>query len=393
LSSGPVDQSSPGQTSTPSDNAADTVDAVIIGAGVVGLAVARAVALELCKTKDAPSVYLLERESAIGTQTSSRNSEVIHAGIYYPKGSLKAALCVQGRHLLYKYLTERALPHKRLGKLIVATNANQDQMLAGIMKKAQDNGVNDLELLTQHQVKELEPDLFCTSALLSPSTGILDTHSYMLSLQGDFENAGGTVIFQTEVLHAKCSNAGVQITTQNGDELHAKWVINCCGINAPLLAQRFEGSERATLPGAYYAKGNYFLLKGKSPFKRLIYPVPEAAGLGVHLTLDLGGQVKFGPDVEWVEDPTRLEVSPERGERFYSAVRKYWPGLADGDLIAGYAGIRPKINSASEPSADFMMCDERHHKIPGLIHLMGIESPGITSSLAIADEVLSRLRG
>ena len=370
----------------------EQVSAVVIGAGVVGLAVARAIANELANSQSAADVFVLERASSIGTETSSRNSEVIHAGIYYPQNSLKAKLCVQGKELLYSYLGQRGLPHKRLGKLIVATNAAQDQMLKAIKEKAELNGVMDLELLTQNQAIAIEPELFCTSALLSPSTGILDTHSYMLSLQGDFENAGGTVVFQTEVVGAECTEKGICIKTNTGDSLLAKWVVNCAGLHAPNLAKLFSGSDDSNLPNAYYAKGNYFLLQGKSPFQRLIYPVPEAAGLGVHLTLDLGGQVKFGPDVEWVEDAASLSVNPARGERFYEAVRSYWPGLKDGSLIPGYAGIRPKINASNEPSADFKISDHKEHKIPGLIHLLGIESPGITSSLAIANEVLSRLR-
>lgn len=369
----------------------EQVDAVVIGAGVVGLAVARAVALELRNHTDSPSVYVLEREGSIGTQTSSRNSEVIHAGIYYPHGSLKAQLCVRGRELLYEYLIERDLPFNRLGKLIVAVNSEQDQMLAGIKARAEKNGVMDLEFLTQRQAQSLEPELYCTSALLSPSTGILDTHSYMLSLQGDAENAGAFVVFHTEVVKAECSGGNISLHTNTGDVIDAKRVINCAGVSAPLLAKLFEGADQAQIPKAHYCKGNYFLLQGKSPFKRLIYPVPEAAGLGVHLTLDLGGQVKFGPDVQWVEDPSDLSVEPSRGELFYGAVRSYWPSLPDHALIPGYAGIRPKINSEDEKSEDFKILDKETHKVPGLIHLLGIESPGITSSLAIAQEVVKRL--
>ena len=369
----------------------EQVDAVVIGAGVVGLAVARAVAMELRKHVDSPSVYVLEREGSIGTQTSSRNSEVIHAGIYYPHGSLKAELCVRGRGLLYEYLIERELPFKKLGKLIVAVNSDQDQMLEGIKARAEKNGVMDLEFLTQRQAQLLEPELYCTSALLSPSTGILDTHSYMLSLQGDAENAGAFVVFHTEVVKAECASDNISLHTNTGDVIDAKRVINCAGVSAPVLAKLFGGAGHDLIPGAYYCKGNYFLLQGKSHFKRLIYPVPEAAGLGVHLTLDLGGQVKFGPDVQWVEDPTDLSVEPSRGELFYGAVRSYWPSLPDHSLIPGYAGIRPKINAENEKSEDFKILDEETHKVPGLIHLLGIESPGITSSLAIAQEVIKRL--
>ena len=369
----------------------EQVDAVVIGAGVVGLAVARAVTAELLKQTDAPAVYVLEKESSIGTQTSSRNSEVIHAGIYYPQNSLKAQLCVKGRQLLYAYLEERNVPHQRLGKLIVAVTAEQDKMLVGIKDRAEKNGVMDLIFLSKQEAQALEPELMCTSALLSPSTGILDTHSYMLCLQGDLENAGGVVVFQTEVVSAVCTPGNIELRTQSGDTIDAKRVINCSGITAPILAKNFKGAENTKVPEAYYCKGNYFLLQGKSPFKRLIYPVPEAAGLGVHLTLDLGGQAKFGPDVEWVKDPTELTVNPRRGDLFYDAVRTYWPALPDAALIPGYAGIRPKINSANEKSEDFRILDAQDHKIPGLIHLLGIESPGITSSLSIANEVVKRL--
>ncbi len=369
----------------------EQVDAVVIGAGVVGLAVARGIAIELSKNTDSPSVYVLEQADSIGTQTSSRNSEVIHAGIYYPQNSLKARLCVAGKELLYDYLQERHIPHQRLGKLIVAVNSEQDKMLAGIKERAQTNGVMDLVYLTKEQAQALEPELMCTSALLSPSTGILDTHSYMISLQGDIENAGGTVVFQTEVTSAVCSSTNISLRTQSGDTIDAKRVVNCSGLNAPVLAKSFEGAQSTLIPGAYYCKGNYFLLQGKSPFKRLIYPVPEAAGLGVHLTLDLGGQVKFGPDVQWVDDPNDLTVDPGRGELFYEAVRTYWPSLPDRALIPGYAGIRPKINAQDEKTEDFKILGESEHQIPGLIHLLGIESPGITSSLAIANEVVQRL--
>ena len=369
----------------------EQVDAVVIGAGVVGLAVARGIATELSKQSGSSSVYVLEQAGSIGTQTSSRNSEVIHAGIYYPHQSLKAKLCVQGRELLYSYLQERHLPHQKLGKLIVAVNAEQDKMLAGIKARAEKNGVMDLALLTQAQAQALEPELFCTSALLSPSTGILDTHRYMVRLQGDLENAGGTVVFQTEVVSAHCTTDNISLRTQSGDTIDAKRVVNCAGLSAPILAKLFEGADHTHTPDASYCKGNYFLLQGKSPFKRLIYPVPEAAGLGVHLTLDLGGQVKFGPDVQWVEDPSDLTVDPVRGDLFYDAVRSYWPGLPDKALIPGYAGIRPKINSQFEKSEDFKILDSSDHQIPGLIHLLGIESPGITSSLAIAKEVVQRL--
>jgi len=367
----------------------EQVDAVVIGAGVVGLAVARALALQGLE------VMVLESENAIGTGTSSRNSEVIHAGIYYPAGSLKARLCVQGKALLYAYCTERGVAHERLGKLIVATSPEQVGQLAAIQDKAAINGVHDLQVLSAAQARALEPDLQCHAALLSPSTGIVDSHGLMLALQGDMENAGGLLALVSPV-----SSIGVgqgtathplRVSTQDGTELAARYVVNASGLNAVALAQRTQGMDTAAVPTVNYAKGNYFTLAGKVPFSHLIYPVPEAAGLGVHLTLDLGGQAKFGPDVQWVDDPGDLVVDPRRGDAFYAEVRKYWPALPDGALQAGYAGMRPKINGPAEAAADFMLLGPQEHGVAGLVHLLGIESPGLTSSLAVATEVRQRL--
>lgn len=366
----------------------EAVDIVVIGAGVVGLAVAR----ELAQHFESASIFVLEAQGAIGTQTSSRNSEVIHSGIYYPKNSLKARLCVQGRGLLYDYLKERSLPFARLGKLIVASHPEQLTVLEGLQKKALDNGVEDLEFLAQTQVHRLEPDLSVQGALLSPSTGILDSHAYMLSLQGDLERAGGHVIFDTPVtkvaLDESQNGSGAVLTTRDGTEIKAKWVVNAAGLHAPHVARLFHGQDAKFLPCAHYAKGNYFSLSGLCPFKRLIYPVPEAAGLGVHLTLDLAGRAKFGPDVEWVDDPENLVVNPKRGDVFYDAIRQYWPGLPDNALVTGYSGIRPKINAKDEAAADFLLLGSSVHMAQGVVHLMGIESPGLTSSLAIAKRVL-----
>ena len=367
----------------------EQVDAVVIGAGVVGLAVARALALQGLE------VMVLESENAIGTGTSSRNSEVIHAGIYYTAGSLKARLCVQGKALLYAYCAERGVAHERLGKLIVATSPEQVGQLAAIQDKAVANGVHDLLVLSAAQARALEPDLQCHAALLSPSTGIVDSHGLMLALQGDMENAGGLLALVSPV-----SNIGVghgtashplRVSTQDGTELAARYVVNASGLNAVALAQRTQGMDTAAVPTAHYAKGNYFTLAGKVPFSHLIYPVPEAAGLGVHLTLDLGGQAKFGPDVQWVNDPTDLVVEASRGVAFYAEVRKYWPALPDGALQAGYAGMRPKINGPAEAAADFMLLGPQEHGVAGLVHLLGIESPGLTSALALAAEVRQRL--
>ena len=367
----------------------ETVDCVVIGAGVVGLAVARALALQ------GREVMVLEAAASIGTGTSSRNSEVIHAGIYYPAGSLKARLCVQGKAMLYAYCAERGIGHRRCGKLIVATSVAQVAQLEGIVAKAAANGVPDLTLLTRDQARALEPALECVAAVQSPSTGIVDSHGFMLALQGDLEHAGGMVAFHSElnraVVPVNRTSGAIVLIADDGTELAAGCVVNAAGLTAPLLAQRFEGLDPRHVPTAHFAKGNYFMLAGRSPFTRLIYPVPEAAGLGVHLTLDLGGQAKFGPDVQWVNAPDDLVVDPARGDVFYAEVRKYWPQLADGALVAGYAGIRPKVSGPGEPAADFLIQGPADHGVQGLVNLFGIESPGLTSSLAIADYVVKVL--
>jgi L-2-hydroxyglutarate oxidase LhgO len=363
----------------------DRVDCVVVGAGVVGLAVARALAL------GGHEVLVLEAEDAIGTQTSARNSEVIHAGIYYPKGSLKAGLCVQGKQMLYAYCAERGIGHRRCGKLIVATHTDQVPQLHSLIEKAAANGVNDLVLLSRDEALALEPALECVAAVLSPSTGIVDSHGLMLSLQGDLEHAGGLVVFKSVVQHVQCLAGGIQIKTQDGTELHAKTLVNAAGLHAPSLAKAFDGLDARFVPQAHYAKGNYFTLSGRSPFSRLIYPVPEAAGLGVHLTIDLGGQAKFGPDVQWVDRADDLVVDPARGQSFYAEVRKYWPHLQDGALLPGYAGMRPKIQSEDQGAADFVLQGAAVHGIAGLVNLFGIESPGLTSALAIGQRVAEML--
>lgn len=360
-------------------------DCAVIGAGVVGLAVARELALL------GRDVIVLESEGAIGTGTSSRNSEVIHAGIYYARNSLKARLCVAGKSLLYAYASERSIPHRRCGKLIVATSSSQVDDLAGIIAKGHANGLEDLVMLTRDEARRLEPDIECLAAVHSPSTGIVDSHAYMLSLQGDLENAGGIVALMSGVTGARCEPGGIVLVTADGTALRCKTVVNSAGLTAPGLANRFEGLSPAAVPQASYAKGNYFTLAGRAPFTHLIYPVPEAAGLGVHLTLDLGGQAKFGPDVQWVDSPDDLVVDPSRGDAFYAEVRRYWPALKDGSLIPGYAGIRPKISGRNEPSADFRIDGPETHGVPGLVNLFGIESPGLTSSLAIARHVAELL--
>lgn len=363
----------------------DKVDCIVIGAGVVGLAVARALALR------GKEVMVLDAANAIGTGTSSRNSEVIHAGIYYPAGSLKAQLCVQGKQMLYDHCAQRGISHSRCGKLIVATHESQVAQLRGIIAKAAANGVHDLVLLSCEEARALEPQLECVAAVHSPSTGVIDSHALMLSLQGDIENAGGFVVLNTAVDQLIFAQAAIKVIAEDGTELAANIVINAAGLHAPLLAARTKGLDVSHVPPTFWAKGNYFTLSGKSPFSRLIYPVPEAAGLGVHLTIDLGGQAKFGPDVQWVDSPDDLLVDAERGDAFYAEVRKYWPGLKDGVLQAGYAGIRPKLQGPGVPAGDFVIQGEKVHGVPGLVNLFGIESPGLTSSLAIGDWVSQML--
>jgi L-2-hydroxyglutarate oxidase LhgO len=361
----------------------ERVDALVIGAGVVGLAVARALALT------GREVMVLEREAAIGTGTSSRNSEVIHAGIYYPEGSLKAQLCVQGRQALYRYCAERGVAHQRCGKLIVAHTPSQLAALPAILDKARANGVEDLRLLDRAEAREMEPQLECLGAVHSPSTGIVDSHGLMLSLQGDLESAGGLVACHTDVEQLSVSAAGIEVLTADGTRLLARTVVNAAGLCACGLAHRVAGLDARHIPRAWFAKGNYFTLSGRAPFSHLIYPAPvpdkHLAGLGVHLTLDLGGQAKFGPDVQWVDAADDLQVDPARGEGFYAEVRRYWPGLPDGALQPGYAGMRPKISGPHEPAADFLIQGPAVHGVPGLVNLFGIESPGLTSCLAIAD--------
>ena len=363
------------------------IDCVVIGAGVVGLAIARALA------QSGREVLVAEATEAIGTGTSSRNSEVIHAGIYYPAGSLKARLCVRGKHLLYAYCAERGIPHKRLGKLIVATSAEQAAQLEGIAQRARANGVDDLQFISGEDAMRLEPALQCTAALVSPSTGIVDSHALMLAYQGDAENAGAQCVFHTPLVSGRVRPEGGFDLQFGGDDamsLSCNVLINSAGLQAPALARRIDGVPAASIPTDYLCKGSYFTLSGRAPFSRLIYPVPQHAGLGVHLTLDMGGQAKFGPDTEWVctEDYT---LDPARAEVFYAAVRSYWPALPDDALAPGYTGIRPKISGPHEPAADFVIAGPAAHGVRGLVNLFGIESPGLTSSLALAEETLARL--
>jgi L-2-hydroxyglutarate oxidase LhgO len=369
----------------------DTVDCVVIGAGVVGLAVARACAQQGWET------VLVEAENAIGSGTSSRNSEVIHAGIYYPQGSLKARLCVQGKQMLYAYCAEKGVEFSRCGKFIVATHEGQRDALRAIRAAAAANGVNDLRWLERDEARAREPALNCVAALESPSTGIVDSHGLMLAMQGDFETAGGMLAFCSPVTGGAV-RPGEILLKVGGDEpmaLAAKRVVNSAGLYAQKVAASIEGLPPESIPAARYAKGNYYSLTGAAPFSRLIYPVPEEGGLGVHLTIDLGHQARFGPDVEWI-DTIDYTVDPGRAAKFYDAIRSYWPALPDGALQPGYAGIRPKLadvgkHGGGHGGGDFVIQDAREHGVSGLVNLYGIESPGLTASLAIADEVIARL--
>jgi L-2-hydroxyglutarate oxidase LhgO len=349
---------------------------------VVGLACARAAALA------GHDVIVAEAANAIGTGTSSRNSEVIHAGIYYPAGSWMARMCVAGKHALYRYCNEHGIPHKNCGKLIVATTPEETTKLASIRAHAETNGVADMQTLSGEAACAMEPALKCEAALLSPSTGIIDSHAYMLSLRGEAEDAGAAFAFHTPVVRAKASAGQIELEAGGASPmtLACDLLINAAGLNAPAVARTIEGMPVEMIPSAYLAKGNYFSCNARAPFSHLIYPVPEPGGLGVHLTLDMAGQARFGPDVEWI-DSIDYAVDPARAARFYPAIRKYWPTLPDGALMPSYSGIRPKIVPPAVATQDFLMQGPRDHGVDGLINLFGIESPGLTSSLAIADHV------
>ena len=363
----------------------DQVECVVIGAGVVGLAVARALALA------GREVLVLEAASGIGTGISSRNSEVIHAGLHGSAGWLKVRLCVQGRSLLYDYCQARGVDHRRCGKMLVATSASELPQLQALAQRAANNGVDDLQLLTSAQARAMEPALLCEAALWSPSSGIIDSHGLMLAFQGDLENAGGLVVLNSPVAKADCTRNCIDLHMADGTVLRTGLLVNSAGLQASELAASFSGLAPDLLPQTRFAKGNYFLLQGRAPFSRLIYPMPQAGGLGVHLTLDLAGQARFGPDVQWVDRADDWLVDPARGDAFYAEVRRYWPGLPDGALQPGYAGIRPKLNAPHESAQDFMIQGPAEHGVPGLVNLFGIESPGLTSSLAIAQHVAKLL--
>ena len=362
----------------------ERIDCAVIGAGVIGLAVARALALQ------GREVMVLETAGLIGSEISSRNSEVIHAGIYYTPASKKAQFCVAGKSALYHYAEEHAIEYKRCGKLLLATSPAQLEKLSSYRKNAELNGVDDLVFLNQRDVRALEPECVCDGAVLSPSTGIIDTHGYMLSLQGDIEAAGGMVVLNAHVSDSRVTDEGVLLRVgAQGEEMYllARTTVNSAGLAAPEVARFMTGFPKPLIPKEFYAKGNYFSLTIKSPFSHLLYPIPdETAGLGIHLTLDLNAQARFGPDVEWV-DCLDYDVDPDRARLFYPAIRQYWPGLPEGSLLPGYSGIRPKIQGPGTPPEDFLIQGPADHGIAGLVHLFGIESPGLTSSLAIGDYV------
>ncbi|HUT48086.1 MAG TPA: NAD(P)/FAD-dependent oxidoreductase [Alphaproteobacteria bacterium] len=373
----------------------ERLDCVVVGAGVVGLAAARALALA------GREVTVLERADSFGTETSSRNSEVIHAGIYYPPGSLKARHCVAGKHLLYAYCAERGIAHKRIGKIIVATGEAQIASLEEDKARAAANGVGDLEWLSAAEVKAMEPAVIAARGLLSPSTGIVDSHNYMLSLVGDLENAGGQVVYRSTVTGGRIREDRVSLQVSGTGSSHeggqdeaqdeamtvdCALLVNAAGLGAQALASALDGFPGEHIPALHTAIGHYFTLSGTAPFNRLVYPVPEEGGLGVHVTLDLAGQAKFGPDVKWI-DTVDYSFDESRKPVFVDAIRKYYPGLDPDRLQPGYTGIRPKIAGRGEGFGDFRIDGPGDHGVPGVINLFGIESPGLTSALSIANHV------
>lgn len=365
----------------------DHVEAIVVGAGVVGLAVARALA------GAGREVLVLEAAEAIGTGVSSRNSEVVHAGIYYPPGSLKARACIRGKGLLQAYCAERGVPIRRVGKLIVATRPGQVAELEKIRANAVACGMTELALIGEAEARALEPEVAAVAALHSPGTAIVDSGALMLALQGDIEAAGGVVVCRAPVLSAEATGQGFLVVTggEGAMRLSCRLLVNSASLDAPALARTIVGYDPAHAPQAFLAKGNYFALSGvRSPFRGLVYPVPEPGGLGIHATVDMGGQVRFGPDVQWIE---AIDYTPDasRVARFAEAIRDYWPALPEAALVPSYAGIRPKIAGPGAPNADFVIQGPETHGLSGLVNLFGIESPGLTSSLALAEAVAARL--
>ena len=360
-------------------------DCVVVGAGAVGLAVARSMAMA------GSEVVLAEAAGAVGTGASSRNSEVIHAGIYYPTGSLKARLCVAGKHALYDYCQRKGVPCRRIGKLIVAVSDDEIAALESYREQAAANGVADLRWVERQELAELEPAVQAVRGLHSPSTGILDSHAYMLALQGDLEDAGGMIAFASRVDAARALPDGFEIVAGT-TRVHCRKLINAAGIDAPALARNIEGLDESVVPQGWLAQGHYYSLAGRSPFTRLVYPLAGGGGLGVHVTLDMAGSVRFGPDLRWIDEP-HYDFDDSRRDEFVAAIRRYYPGLDETALRPAYTGIRPKIVGPGEPAADFMIQGPEEHGLPGLVNLFGIESPGLTASLAIGEQVRELLRG
>ncbi len=367
----------------------DSIDAVVIGAGVVGLAIGRELA------RAGREVIVLERNARIGEETSSRNSEVIHAGIYYPTDSLKARLCVRGKKLLYRYCEEKDVPHRRCGKIIVALNESQEQELTTLRAQAALNGVKDILPLSQQDVADLEPEIRCRAGLMSPSTGIIDSHSLMVALRGDLEAAGGSVAVLSEFVAGEVTDGGFRLTIRSDAEsmeIRADAVVNAAGLRASSVANAIAGLDATLVPRTHFAKGTYYILNAKSPFSHLIYPMPDGAWLGVHVTLDMAGQTRFGPNQTWV-DNVDYRPDPDQAEIFAAAIERYWPNVSAAALSPGYSGVRPKIVAKGEPPGDFLIQGSAEHGVDGLVNLFGIESPGLTSSLAIAEEVAIKLSG
>jgi L-2-hydroxyglutarate oxidase LhgO len=364
----------------------EQADVIVIGAGVVGLAIARQLAM------DGRDVLILEQAETIGTGVSSRNSEVVHGGLYYASNSLKAKLCVEGRHMMQAYCRERHIELNSCGKIVVAEEAQLPQLIK-LKEQGERNGVDDLRILSASDVKVLEPEVRCAAALLSPSSGIVDSHQFMLALQADAEAKGATLVFRTPVTKARVENGGLTITAGGATSMAiaARLVVNAAGLGAQGFAQALTNFDRSYIPALHLAKGNYFSLSGKSPFSRLVYPMPEPGGLGIHFTLDLAGAGRFGPDVEWIENEN-YDVDAKRAEIFSRSISNYWPIISPDMLQPAYAGIRPKVERPGGSTTDFIIQGSQHHGCDGLINLFGIESPGLTSSMAIAKHVSDLLQ-
>ncbi len=361
----------------------EEVDVLIVGAGVVGLAIAARLSQRY------NNVLLVDKNLSFGEETSSRNSEVIHAGIYYPENSLKARLCVKGKELLYQYCQQRHIPHQRVGKLLVANNKQEEEQLKTTLAQAKRNGVDDLVWQNQSQLTKSTPALAATAALLSPSTGVIDVHSYMQSLLADIENQGGLFVAQTNFVKATVNKLGIAATLNSQGEqikLQCKTIINCAGLHATQVAKAITDMPINKIPKLHYCRGHYFSYQGQSPFQQLIYPIPEANGLGIHASLNTAGQLKFGPDTQYIEN-IDYQVSDNLKAKFIKAITKYFPTIDHDKLIPDYAGIRPKLQGPNEGFKDFCIQDEKQHNVKGLINLFGIDSPGLTSSLAIAEYV------